>query len=315
MLKLHIDDKMGGIPRYRLMRQDEPIMYVPDEIRKCVVFIFCYDEQRREVALGTGFLVLVQNQDWKRGFDYLVTAKHVLVAAQEKYKAEAVTVRVNRVQGDYIDVECPIDQWEYHDEDTSVDAAVIPWSHIPGIDVKLIVYHYAVDQDIIRDEGIGIGDELFLTGVFVAHRGKARTLPIVRVGNIARMPEEKIPTKHFGDIEAYLVEVRSIGGLSGSPVFVHLGQARMVKDSFVPGRPRFYWLGLMHGHYYREIPDEGADHIMMNASESHEWNMGIAIVVPATKVLEILNKPLFADLRQKLLKQLDEEALPKEDGD
>jgi hypothetical protein len=32
------------------------------------------------------------------------------------------------------------------------------------------------------------------------------------MGNIAMMPDEVIPTE-FGDIEAYLVEARSIGGL------------------------------------------------------------------------------------------------------
>lgn len=32
-------------------------------------------------------------------------------------------------------------------------------------------------------------------------------------------PDERILTDNYGDMEAYLVEARSIGGLSGSPVF------------------------------------------------------------------------------------------------
>jgi len=41
-------------------------------------------------------------------------------------------------------------------------------------------------------------------------------------GNIAAMPEELIEVRDFGMMQAYLVESRSLGGISGSPVFVHV---------------------------------------------------------------------------------------------
>ena len=54
--------------------------------------------------------------------------------------------------------------------------------------------------------------------------GRDRNFPIVRTGHIAMMPDEKIPKVKIGDWEgnadAYLIESRSIGGWSGSPVFV-----------------------------------------------------------------------------------------------
>ena len=75
---------------------------------------------------------------------------------------------------------------------------------------------------VINDNAIGVGDEVFLTGLFANHIGQQRNLPIIRVGNIALMPEEPVQHPSLGPIDAYLIEARSIGGLSGSPVFVHL---------------------------------------------------------------------------------------------
>jgi hypothetical protein len=66
-------------------------------------------------------------------------------------------------------------------------------------------------------EQIGIGNEVAFAGLFVNHHGKKRNEPIVRFGNICGIPSEPVSTK-AGDIEAYLVESRSVGGLSGSPV-------------------------------------------------------------------------------------------------
>ena len=76
-------------------------------------------------------------------------------------------------------------------------------------------------EKVIKENEIEVGEEVFVTGLFSHHHGQSKNIPIVRVGNISAMPEEKIQTKeHLMD--AYLIEARSIGGLSGSPVFVIL---------------------------------------------------------------------------------------------
>jgi hypothetical protein len=58
--------------------------------------------------------------------------------------------------------------------------------------------------------------------------GRHQNVPIVRVGNFASYPAEQIQTG-FGRMDAFLIEARSIGGLSGSPVFVHIGNVRVVE--------------------------------------------------------------------------------------
>lgn len=54
-------------------------------------------------------------------------------------------------------------------------------------------------------------------------RGK---IPIVRVGNRASYPEQHVHTLDFGEMDAYLIEARSIGGLSGSPAFCYAEPGR-----------------------------------------------------------------------------------------
>jgi hypothetical protein len=50
------------------------------------------------------------------------------------------------------------------------------------------------------------------------HEGRQKNSPTARFGNIAQMPNEPVIIKRF-EQECFLVEARSIGGYSGSPVF------------------------------------------------------------------------------------------------
>ena len=135
-------------------------------------------------------------------------------------------------------------------------------------------------KEKVELEKIGLGEETIIAGLFAPHHGNTKNIPIVRIGSIAAMPEEKVITR-IGQIDAYLVEARSIGGLSGSPVFVNMGIMRdrggvLEIEKRVDGTRSLgtiYLLGLMHGHYDEE-----------------KVNMGIGIVVPATKILEVINQ-------------------------
>ncbi len=125
---------------------------------------------------------------------------------------------------------------------------------------------------------LGLGDEVFLTGLFHSHHGRQRNIPIVRAGNIAAMPEEKIHTDKFGFIDAYLVEARSIGGISGSPVFIYQGMDRKyAKGTLLCGTgermSNFFFLGLMHGHYNLNLLS--ADAVDMDAIAKEAVNMGV----------------------------------------
>jgi hypothetical protein len=252
-------------------------MRFDEEARKCVVFL-CLSENS---FVGTAFLVGVTSQKSKMVYSYLVTAKHVAEGLTNK----PFFVRMNDTQGSckYIRVEAT--NWYYHPSDDAADVAVLPFGFDwEMFDFKMEPLEHFVTDDMIQKEKIGASDEVLITGLFVSATGSRKNQPIVRMGNIAMIPDERIPTK-YGNIEAYLIEARSIGGISGSPVFV---SAR--------GERRTYLLGLIQAHW--EILPEminDAYHI----SDSERVNIGIAVVVPAKKIRETIYRPELIELRKK----------------
>jgi len=234
-----------------------------------------------------------------RHFVYLVTAKHVIEKLRPRAIDGRVYVRVNlRDDGAQL-VPSPIEHWFFHPDDASLDVAVLPWAPPAERVVFLTIpSRMTVTNEIIEKEAIGPGDEVFITGLFVSHYGEQRNLPIIRIGNIALMPEEPVQTREFGLIDAYLIECRSIGGLSGSPVFVHLAEFRLVDKEVQMKAGGFYWLGLVHGHWDLKVPD--IDTLFGDLFSTQQVNMGIAIVVPALKVMEVIDQAEIVEHRRKV---------------
>lgn len=69
-----------------------------------------------------------------------------------------------------------------------------------------------------------------MTGLYRNHYGAQRNIPVVRSEIIAARREEPIETA-LGPMDAYLVEVRSIGGLSGSPAYAVSGLHRLSAET------------------------------------------------------------------------------------
>ncbi len=318
MLQIKKDYRLGGVPRYYLAREGEVDrnMQVSDEIRKCVVFVCYKNENCMILPRATAFIVHVQNRDTEPAFHYLVAAKHSIEKAADKSKDGKIWIRVNLADGSSKPISTDKSDWKYHPYDDSVDVAVLCFSPQQEFDHQSIPIGgfeemVATDQ-IIRETEIGVGDEVFLTGLFVNHDGSEKNLPIVRAGNIALMPGEQVETK-YGYMDAYLIEARSIGGHSGSPVFVYFGSTRRIDgNTHHGGYKLYYWLGLMHGHW--NIRESDID-VFENKDDSREkMNMGIAIVVPASKVLEVINQESFIKERQQVIDKMKAEKMPVPDS-
>lgn len=160
------------------------------------------------------------------------------------------------------------------------------------MDHLVFPYSLCATDEKMKENEVGLGDEVFVTGLFKHHHGTRRNIPIVRVGNLACMTEEKVTTNHFGEIDGYLIEARSIGGLSGSPVFLNLGSSSVIGGNMIigSGGPRFLLLGLIHGHYDVEASD--VDQLIDDSSATNQYdqiNTGIAIVVPFTKIDSVIS--------------------------
>lgn len=76
-------------------------------------------------------------------------------------------------------------------------------------------------------------------------------------------------------MDAYLVEMQSIGGLSGSPVFVHFPPLRKVKDGIEFPEMHTLLIGWVHGHFDVELRDQAVDEVYPEGGV----NAGIGVVV------------------------------------
>jgi len=280
-------------------------MRIPEKIKKCVVFLGIREGDSHEPIKwkGTGFFVSypskVANTDQpNRGFMYLVTAKHVAV----KFSDKEFYVRANTKNGGSILFHGKAGtRWFFHPEEVNqTDLAVFPMTQteiINQLDYESIGVALFCNDASIAEIGIGSGDDVFIVGLYSRHSGSDRNLPIVRMGNIALFPDGPIKTDLFGNLNAYLVEMRSIGGLSGSPVFVMKQVYVGLGDDFVPThQSKIYLLGLIHGHW-DVAPGELIDVEDHSGNKPHSINEGIAIVIPAKNILETLNSAELQEYR------------------
>jgi hypothetical protein len=329
---LHVDARVGGKPRYYMSKnKEESLMLVPDVVRKGVVFLGRKHPKEDEVRNAcTAFFVCIQRYPLERAFVYLATAKHCIDAMKEAASKGLsdgkVYIRVNSQATVLPPIETDPDDWFFHPtESEKVDVAIYPISSgYDEWDVKfftLIPDMTYVNPVIIDREGVGPGDEVFIAGLFTRHAGKTRNIPIIRIGSIAAMSEEPVDAAWCRPhpMEAHLIEARSIGGMSGSPVFVNVGKIEPIlfNDGKTPSRGQntFFLLGLIHGHWNWPLPDvdmESDDEL--NADKDKKINAGIAMVVPATKIFETVQHPRLRLMREQVfdeeMRERSEDAIP-----
>ena len=296
------------IPRFALPKSWAE-MQVGDNIRRGVVFLGWRSAEGKFSPRGTGFIVSTLDEEHGGGFMHVVTAQHCvgrLYEPDQYGNRRDVRISVNRKDGEPADlIKLDFKDWWFHPDDTkAIDVAVA----LLPLDERIHDYNHGtlaaveLSEQIIKDKEIGVGDEVFIVGLFRKHSGRQRNIPIVRIGNIAAMPEEPIYTK-FGYMDAYLIEARSIGGLSGSPVLVNYGLWRTVNGNpkYQAGLP-FGLLGLMHGHF--DVEDLNSDVVVDDMAQAAPEGIhsGIGVVVPVSKIRETLMQDDLEKARKKIIK-------------
>ncbi|MHB8974762.1 MAG: hypothetical protein ACYC3X_30075 [Pirellulaceae bacterium] len=283
---------------------------MPEEILKCVCFCGYEKKCSGRHLNGTAFMAAVQVDD--RTFFYLITARHVIETVRDKGVDGHVYLRLNAAEDREDDstwLSTELHEWTFHSDDR-IDVAVCAlkgWSR--EFDHKFYSLKACATEDVIRKSDIGIGDQLFFPGLFVRHPGERRNEPIVRFGRIAAMPSSPVKTK-LGMAKVYLAESRSIGGFSGSPVFVYIPTDRDApKKPFGPnttiplGGGETYLLGMIHGHFGEMSAAEDDAVPYDPAIDGIKVNMGIAVVVPVSSILEAISSPSVVDHCESVKKQ------------
>jgi hypothetical protein len=323
------EGKLAWLPKIDFVR-------VPHYVLNAVCFLGWNEtpgDPATEVFGGTGFTVVVE----KAGiaFCYLVTADHV---ARELERAKEPIVKLNDGDGlgYHYRLKTPltldlqgkarnIPAWYRHPSDDSADIAVTnflpswatdwkPFKPLPYVPTSMFIR----DDELHPVRGtVGIGDEVFMTGLFTHVAGEDSNTPICRVGNVAMLPRDRIYTgSSYGYMEAFLIETRSIGGISGAPVFVrgthevkavsnleHFDNWKMIDLDAKGVAPSSVYslLGIAHGHWNIRPDDISAPNFSFVRSS---LNVGIGIVTPARKIMETLNHPSLVAEREDVAKEV-----------
>jgi hypothetical protein len=148
---------------------------------------------------------------------YLITSRRNVLAAQQEGKV--LWLRINSHQNTAVYFSLQGRRWHFPN-DPEVDAAVLLCPGFQNFHYQAIPYENCATDEDLRSLGIGIGDELFVVGLFANQQGSQKNIAIMRDGIIAAMPDEPLYSRQTGlPYSAYLAETRSTGGLSGCPVF------------------------------------------------------------------------------------------------
>jgi hypothetical protein len=290
------------------------------------VFV-CVDEevnpgQWTRMPNATAFLTTIKGDPFWIG--YVVTAAHVIEGAGNR----RLYLRVNTDDG-FDDIAIEREEWFIHDR-ADVAAVRVKWTGEKPYNLYSIYPEQFVRADyslqmptppatelsgvskgpsligkpVIK---VGIGDQISMVGLFVEQYGRSKSLPIVRTGTIARMPSAPVRFRHPGGTEseqfAYLAEIHSHGGLSGSPVYVHRRVTALTQIDVPlvtqPGQPSIgkIWvqdpeaevknfLGLVSGHF--DITQAAETTGDIDGTITVAINAGIAVITPAEAVRELL---------------------------
>lgn len=279
-------------------------MRFADDLRKSVVFFGYRDTTQPSgvMCVGTGFLLGYKNTA------YLVTAKHL----SHQLGNDPFVVRLNKKVGTAAILHADNVTWYEHSD--------------PTVDVSLTNLHLDSDSrydaiylngdvmlatpDRLKNDHIGIGNQTYTIGLFRLLVGQKRNLPVCHMGSIALLPDdERVPVVDRTDpepiasrkrrisVEAYLVEAQSMGGLSGSPVFVRSDVCLNLKGIFankeggkeppsvLVSREAVHLLGLWQGAWAAS-PDE----VRAAESNAHVVPVGMGLVVPSEKIVELLER-------------------------
>jgi hypothetical protein len=274
---------------------------IPDEALDCVVYLYPDAESalNGERAGGCGFIVAVDYQKPGEAFAYVVTNSHVI------REGNSPVVRVNTRNGGMQVIEKTDEYWIHHPDGDDVAVLSINFEY-ETIKVKSISDEFFATKEKIEYHRVGPGDEVFMPGRFINHEGKQRNLPAVRFGNISMLPHEPIRTARGLLQEAFLVECRSLPGYSGSPVFLLPAPFSPVSRVMPP--PML--LGIVRGHIKdhrpvlsRESLWKGAK-VPVNPDWVVETNTGMAFVIPAWKIRELLYMEDLVQIRREIEEQL-----------
>lgn len=266
---------------------------VNDEFLDSVIYFYRSEHEAVEGirAGGSGFLVSVKAETIPNAyFFYAVTNRHVIKAAD--------VVRLNTQEGQTYIERLSKEGWIYSATD---DLAIRPVTLDADVfKFKTVPHDLILTKEQAEKHRVGIGDEVFMIGRFINHEGIQKNAPLVRFGTIAQMPSDPVSYQLDGsrhDQESIIADIRSIGGYSGSPVFL--------KEFSFFNRPdggenitKHWLLGVDWGHIPMWSAVCGLNE-EPNGVGQVNINSGMAGIIPSWKLFDLLMSDEMLKKRSK----------------
>jgi hypothetical protein len=216
-------------------------------------------------------------------------------------------LRINKANGQHDFFQTRNADWILHPD--GLDVAVHPIVLSSEFQYNFVGTRlFFLTPQIVGARGIGPGDDAFMVGRFIGQDGTQGNLPTARFGNIGRINAEPIKDGNGVEQDSFLVEMRSIPGFSGSPVFVYINPTLARPPHFLTPHMHAYnqaqhgpWLlGIDWSHLTSFRPVLSSD--KRTAATPQQWveiNSGMAGVIPAWRIQEILDLPELVMQRKK----------------
>jgi len=289
---------------------------IPNTLINTVLYIYptIDDAERGSELGGTGFFFQEPSLITpKKGYTYAVTNAHVIF----NNEIDNPILRINNIEGKFDLLKTSKDEWIRHPNGD--DLAICPIQQsVKNNNFIAIKRGDIIKNDFIEKFNIGPGDDVVMVGRFRIRAGKEKNLPTHSFGNIAAMNEEPLYNPFTKlEQESFIVEMRSISGFSGSPVFIYMSpmsfrfNTAFGKTEALKMEYHQKLLGILWGHisYQTDGTNQFGEKIKIKLDSA------MAGIIPGWKILELIDSEEILKHRlendQRILKKL--EAISKED--
>jgi len=269
---------------------------------KTVFYLFRRNPESGEIdkdPSGTGFFVLRSSTELA-GYShwYAVSNWHVT------HDLGASIIRINALHGNHRFIEFDPIEWLF--ERDGDDLSIIDVTeNLQGslAEAWVVDERNFISKERYDDLMIDIGEDTIMVGLFSAHHGGERNIPSARFGNISMMPSDKALVKQPNHVQrpSYLVDTRSRGGYSGSPVFVYRTPDADIRRGIRPlpltqQNVLFALLGVHCGQFWEPVKvrkaPKRAEAVGVPILEGDDLRIegGMTIVIPAWEISSLLDR-------------------------
>ena len=323
-------DVETNIPGYAVGVYRPTMPRISSALLDCVVYLYEseVDARNGERTGGSGLLFPLAYPP-----ECSVKGTHVYAVANAHVACHvARVIRLTRRDGTAVIVDPGRGAWVRHPNGDDVAVCLLRLDDSDAYRLSTPPWHYKPETQRFDDPfGDFLGRDVVMVGRLIGHDGKERNSPTLRFGNVVASHIEPLYHKLFGlNQESFLVEMRSIPGYSGSPVFVLPDpweqfevdplKRKLADWGFYKGdvhRPRpirgprdLTLLGLTWCHLEPQpVPVVGKRGEELPGNELYvRLHSGMTGVVPWWKVWELFNDPEQKAIRKRTEDEAEQKA-------